>query len=299
MLSPAALTFLRYNPTASLEETYLRNRLAIRVNCNLLDDLPQIDGFFSLIPREISRVTALPYDHPDRASPGCWISWGYPKQPSRARRFDWAPRPSAMPLVTAGQQPVFADDRAAFDALSQTNLDLRQIVFLPLEARGSISATQQTAARVLDASSPTKASPSRPRRPPPAWWSFRKPIIRPGRRMWMAGRRNLARQLRLPGPRSACGTSPNPTGLRRQEAAYGGGPFRLGLAGLRRPLGAAPSPKEPTLKARVNGPRLGPRPSAASHALANPSDLAWLRESPTFCPAPFATCHQPVLWIGR
>ena len=28
MLSPAALEFLRYNPTASLEETYLRNRLA-------------------------------------------------------------------------------------------------------------------------------------------------------------------------------------------------------------------------------------------------------------------------------
>ena len=51
--------------------------------------------------------------------------------------LEWAPRPSAMPLVTAGQQPVFADDRTAFDALSQTNLDLRQIVFLPLEARGS------------------------------------------------------------------------------------------------------------------------------------------------------------------
>ena len=65
--------------------------------------------------------------------------------------LDWAPRPSAMPLVTAGQQPVFADDRAAFDALSQTNLDLRRIVFLPPEARGSISATQQTTARVLDA----------------------------------------------------------------------------------------------------------------------------------------------------
>ena len=56
-----------------------------------------------------------------------------------------------MPLVTAGQQPVFADDRTAFDALSQTNLDLRQLVFLPLEARGSITATQQTSARVLDA----------------------------------------------------------------------------------------------------------------------------------------------------
>jgi uncharacterized membrane protein YfhO len=56
-----------------------------------------------------------------------------------------------MPLVTAGQQPVFADDRTAFDALSQTNLDLRQLVFLPLEARGRLTATQHTSARVLDA----------------------------------------------------------------------------------------------------------------------------------------------------
>ena len=57
-----------------------------------------------------------------------------------------------MPLVTAGQQPVFADDRTAFDALSQTNLDLRHVVFLPLEARSSITATQPTGAEHLEAS---------------------------------------------------------------------------------------------------------------------------------------------------
>ena len=56
-----------------------------------------------------------------------------------------------MPLVTAGQQPVFADDRTALEAFGQTNIDLRQVVFLPLEARGSITATQQTSARVLQA----------------------------------------------------------------------------------------------------------------------------------------------------
>ena len=150
MLSPAGLTFLKYNPTASLEETYLRNRLAIRVNCNLLDELPQIDGFFSLTPREIFRVIALPYDQPERSFPGLLDFLGVAQATTASKPLDWAPRPSAMPLVTTGQQPVFADDRAAFEALSQTNLDLRRIVFLPTEARGSISATQQMAARVLD-----------------------------------------------------------------------------------------------------------------------------------------------------
>jgi hypothetical protein len=151
MLLPAALGFLRYNPMAGLEETYLRNRLAIRANCNLLDDLPQIDGFFSLTPREIGRVTALPYDHPDQAFPVLLDFLGVAQATVPGNTLEWAARPSAMPLVTAGQQPVFADDRTALEAFSQTNTDLRQVVFLPLEARGSVSATQQTSARVLHA----------------------------------------------------------------------------------------------------------------------------------------------------
>jgi hypothetical protein len=151
MLAPAALEFLRYNPMAGLEETYLRNRLAIRVNCNLLDEVPQIDGFFSLTPREVCRVTALPYDQPLRDFPMLLDFLGVAQATVPGKTLEWAPRPSAMPLVTAGQKPVFADDRTAFDALSQTNVDLRQVVLLPLAARGSISATQQTAAQVLDA----------------------------------------------------------------------------------------------------------------------------------------------------
>ena len=151
MLLPAALGFLRYNPMAGLEETYLRNRLAIRANCNLLDELPQIDGFFSLTPREIGRVTALPYDHPDQAFPVLLDFLGVAQATIPGNTLEWAARPSAMPLVTAGQQPAFADDRTALEAFSHTNTDLRQVVFLPLEARGSVSATQQTSARVLQA----------------------------------------------------------------------------------------------------------------------------------------------------
>jgi hypothetical protein len=136
---------------AGLEETYLRNRLAMRANCNLLDDLPQIDGFFSLTPREIGRVTALPYDHPDQAFPVLLDFLGVAQATIPGNTLEWAARPSAMPLVTTGQQPVFADDHTALEAFSQTNTDLRQVVFLPPEARASITAIQQTSTRVLQA----------------------------------------------------------------------------------------------------------------------------------------------------
>jgi hypothetical protein len=150
MLSPAALERLRYNPMAGLAETYLRNRLALRANCNLLDEVPQIDGFFSLTLREAHRVTALPYDQPNRSFPMLLDFMGVSQTTAGGNTIEWAPRPSAMPLVTIGQQPVFADDRTAIESLSQTNLDLRHTVLLPLDARGRISATQQPTARVLE-----------------------------------------------------------------------------------------------------------------------------------------------------
>jgi hypothetical protein len=151
MLSPATREFLRYNPMPGLEETYLRNRLAIRANCNLLDDLSEIDGFFSLVPREIFRVTALPYDHTDRRFQGLLDFMAVSQVTAEGKTLDWTNRSSAMPLVTAGQQPVFADDLAAFEAFSRTNVDLRQIVLLPPDVREKISATRQTKAQVTRA----------------------------------------------------------------------------------------------------------------------------------------------------
>jgi hypothetical protein len=54
-----------------------------------------------------------------------------------------------MPLVSAGQRPIFVGDDTVLAAFSDTNTDFRQIVYLPPEARGAISAKRQTAARVL------------------------------------------------------------------------------------------------------------------------------------------------------
>jgi hypothetical protein len=65
-----------------------------------------------------------------------------------AGRWLTPPRPTAMPIVTAGQQPLFADDLTAFDALSRTNLDLRRIVYLPPNAHRVISSGPQPSSRV-------------------------------------------------------------------------------------------------------------------------------------------------------
>ena len=150
MLTPKALDFLKYNPLPGTSDTYLRNRLALRVNCNVLDGVPEIDGFFSLTPRESFRTTLLPYDHPDAEFPALLDFMGVSHVTVLDTNIDWVRRPTAMPMVTIGQEPTFTEDSVAFDAFSKTNTDFRQTVFLPAEARTAISATRQSTARVLD-----------------------------------------------------------------------------------------------------------------------------------------------------
>jgi hypothetical protein len=151
MLAPAAQQALKRHVNASLEENYLLSRLAFLANCNLLEGVPQVHGFFSLAPGEANDATVLPYVQTNYSFAALLDFMGVSQVTAPGKTFEWAARPTAMPLVTAGQRPVFADDRTVLQSFFQTNLDLRQLVFLPPEARGSISATQRTAARVLNA----------------------------------------------------------------------------------------------------------------------------------------------------
>jgi hypothetical protein len=51
-------------------------------------------------------------------------------------------------MFTAGQQPVFADAPAAFEALTNTATDFTSVVYLPSEARATTTAGAQATTRV-------------------------------------------------------------------------------------------------------------------------------------------------------
>ena len=63
--------------------------------------------------------------------------------------FDWETRATYMPLVTAGQKPVFVDATTPLRRLLEPAFNPRQIVYLPVEAKPSISVTNQTQARII------------------------------------------------------------------------------------------------------------------------------------------------------
>jgi hypothetical protein len=151
MISPFADGTLRRNVIGGLEKNYTVCRLALLADCNLLEEVPQTYGFFSLVPQEINNVAALPYARTNVDYPVMLDFMGVSQITAPGELCKWTFRPTAMPLVTAGQRAVFMDAGSAYAGLSGANLDLRGMVMLPPEASGSISATQRVAARVLKA----------------------------------------------------------------------------------------------------------------------------------------------------
>jgi hypothetical protein len=139
MISAEAQTGLKFHTIEDAGKMYLLDRLGLLANCNLLDELPQAHGFFSLVPGEVGDVTSAPYVLTNRDFSPLLDFMGVSQATAPGETFKWAPRSSALPFANAGQQPVFADDRETFAAFSNTNTDLSLITFLPSEERDLIT----------------------------------------------------------------------------------------------------------------------------------------------------------------
>jgi hypothetical protein len=63
---------------------------------------------------------------------------------------EWMTRHSALPLVTAGQKPVFIPARDELRAVLADNFDPRTIVCLPQEIRSAVLATNRATALIKD-----------------------------------------------------------------------------------------------------------------------------------------------------
>ena len=140
MVSPAARERLKGSWLADPSRNLTRNRLAGWSDVNLLDGIPEVDGFFSLVPRESWRVGELLYSQSgENASP--LLDFLGVTQLSKADDVcAWTHRPNAMPLISIGQEPCFMNTQASLKTLCQTNLDLRHTVMLPGEIRGNVAA---------------------------------------------------------------------------------------------------------------------------------------------------------------
>ena len=147
-LGPEGAAELQFQALPNLEQTYLGHRLGLFADCNLLDGIPQVHGFFSLLPGAINDVTTLPYAEPAQDFTPLLDFMGVSQISSPEKILEWVARPSAMQLVTAGQRPIFADDSTACASFTNPAVSFRKVVFLPKEAAGATTATGQPEATV-------------------------------------------------------------------------------------------------------------------------------------------------------
>lgn len=149
MVSLVAQKHFYEHSLSGVENNYLLYRLGLFMNCNLLEGIPQTQGFFALTPGEINFVTGAPWVWTTNDFSGLLDFLGVSETSSPAKPFEWEARPNAMPMITIGQKAVCTDERTAIAAFAETNIDFRKIVFLPAEAQDEVSAFSPITAQVL------------------------------------------------------------------------------------------------------------------------------------------------------
>ena len=150
MVTPkATMDFIRF-ALGDPKNNYLAKRLGYCANCNLLDAVPKVDGFFSLVPRESDDLISLLYGATNANFPQLNDFLGVSQITAPDEFFHWQPRRTFLPLVTTGQKPVFLDDAGTLRALTRPDFDGGKMVFLPPEAKSLVTVTNQTTARVLN-----------------------------------------------------------------------------------------------------------------------------------------------------
>ncbi len=151
MVSPMAANEFVSFAAGDPKNNFLAKRLGYCADVNLLDGVPKVDGFFSLTPRASDDVLSYFYRTTDASFPRLEDFMGVSQITAPGEMFKWQARTNFLPLVTAGQKPVFIDDAKALQALTQNDFDGGKIVFLPPEMKSFISISNQTSAKILDA----------------------------------------------------------------------------------------------------------------------------------------------------
>ncbi len=147
MVAPAAESqFLRFT-SGKAAENYVANRLGYFADCNVLDEVPKVDGFFSLYPGAYGDLVGTVYGATNADFSRLADFMGVSQITAPGQFLEWTNRDSFLPIVTSGQKPVFVDGTNALNSLFERDFDGRQYVVLPTEAKASVNVTNQTESR--------------------------------------------------------------------------------------------------------------------------------------------------------
>jgi len=124
-------------------------RLTQFFNFNLLDHVPKFDGFYALDLKEFSELLQRVYYSTNRLPARLLDFLAIARINNATNLTDWIPRATALPLITTGQQPIFANDAAILAGVLSEDFEPSRSVYLPEAAQTKIRARGPVKARVL------------------------------------------------------------------------------------------------------------------------------------------------------
>ncbi len=135
MISPANnLKLYRFVTTNAFNDIICK-RLCLFANCNLVDAVSKVNGFYSLYLRDSDAVQRFLYDSTNAPPEPLCDFLGVSHITDPENFLEWKQRPRSMPLASAGLKPVFADEITTFKAITSEHFDPRSSVYLPLDAK--------------------------------------------------------------------------------------------------------------------------------------------------------------------
>ena len=129
---------------------YIARRYALFANCNLLENTPKCDGFYPLYLTDYALLFYNFYKDDQPAEPLLNFLGVAQVFNQQNNQFNWATRTTFLPLLTAGQKPVFANELNTLRGLTNADFQPDAEVFLPVEARGLVTASNVVAASISD-----------------------------------------------------------------------------------------------------------------------------------------------------
>lgn len=146
MLSLPAIGSFHQTLRTNVANEYLARRLGLSHNLNLLEAIPKPEGFFSLYLSEQQDVQLRLFRDEEQLREPLADTMAIALMTAPGKLFEWRARTNFLPMISAGQQPIFVEETEALETMLKPGFDPRTSTVLSLAARPAVTATRQPTA---------------------------------------------------------------------------------------------------------------------------------------------------------
>lgn len=152
LISAGAEDRMYRSRVAQFKEDFIGKRLGLWCNLHLLEAVPKIEGASTLLVKEQADIQNLFHRQSDNEHPRLADFLGVTHTNMADAIAEWVQRSTALPWITAGQRPTFAEDTNAIAHVTDPNWNPREVMYLPKSVQDQVTATNHARATILSQS---------------------------------------------------------------------------------------------------------------------------------------------------